>query len=355
MDKYSCKICSNVSDGASHPSCLHCSKCYVDKLFHPSRCDTCVRIFGEATASKDSELRKKARGDFTAWIRRIAKARGKIEKLKAAHKLIWGNKKEREDFFPAWDKACDEFGIGEPLRPSVESSPKAGGSGIKPPGKSLKSGKSLPKNSPQPPLNLKSSSSVVPPSPSPALSVPVENIPLPTAPPVTKGSLKQIPHPILFPGTPVSSSGFISLIKPKRITDVPPKPTPLKSKPSGSSALPRGDVPPLVLLSSTSRRSPVKNSPPRTLPRSRSASREPSKSPPGDSSASSRSSRNSSSSSSSASSRERANDKFKKEIREELDSKLDEKFEHLSRRLLFALSQDRDSLREVSYIFFGYD
>ena len=105
-----CQLCEKIdkSVNQSHSKCLHCSKCWDSKLYRPSNCEDCRRLFSQSCNTDQSEEAKQATAQarlmVEAWIKRLIKNRSQSKNLGegVTPEDLWFDAYEKATFDPFW-------------------------------------------------------------------------------------------------------------------------------------------------------------------------------------------------------------------------------------------------------------
>ena len=104
-----CDRCKNSSN--THNKCIDCAPCFIDNLYYPNQCDTCMTVFHVACSDKNLNDLRIARENYIAWFNELY---ANTPSGSNTSKAIWPSKTIRTAFTADWCHTLSEFPIGTP-------------------------------------------------------------------------------------------------------------------------------------------------------------------------------------------------------------------------------------------------
>ena len=114
-----CIRCADAeSDKTGHSTCIRHADCWLEKLFHPSRCSSCKTLREAAFNPEQSPAQTRARDCLRSWIKLLIAN-------KRSHKdfdptALWASSSDRSKFTGNWCLDLQALGVGTAIRKSLK-------------------------------------------------------------------------------------------------------------------------------------------------------------------------------------------------------------------------------------------
>ena len=114
-----CIRCTDAeSDKTGHSTCIRHADCWLEKLFHPSRCSSCKTLREAAFNPEQSPAQTRARDCLRSWIKLLIAN-------KRSHKdfdptALWASSSDRSKFTGIWCLDLQALGVGTAIRKSLK-------------------------------------------------------------------------------------------------------------------------------------------------------------------------------------------------------------------------------------------